>query len=189
MEFQELPISGAYRLDARWIGDQRGQFARLFCQKEFSSYIGDASIAQVNYSVNRERGTIRGLHFQNPPHAEVKIVRCVKGRVHDVFVDLRRGSKTFLQTVEIVLSGDDREAVLIPQGCAHGFQVLEEDSELLYFHTEYYTPASEGGVRYDDPRFNIQWPLPPVNVSDRDKNHPLISAEFSGLSIPPFLNL
>lgn len=189
MEFQELSISGVFRLDARWIGDHRGEFARLFCKKEFSPYIGDSSICQVNYSMNREKGAIRGLHFQNPPHAEIKIVRCVKGKIFDVVVDLRQGSKTFLQSVGVTLSGDNREALFIPHGCAHGFQVLEEDSELLYFHTEYYTPSSEDGVRYDDPRLNIEWPLPPINLSDRDKSHPLIAPEFTGVSIQHFSNL
>jgi dTDP-4-dehydrorhamnose 3,5-epimerase len=189
MEFHELAISGVYRLDARWIGDDRGGFARLFCQKEFSPYIEQQSIRQINYSVNREKGTIRGLHFQTPPHAEIKIVRCVKGAVFDVVVDLRRESKTFLQSLALTLSAENRDAILIPRGCAHGFQVLEEDSELLYFHTEYYTPNAEGGLRYDDPQLKIDWPLTAVNLSDRDQGHPLLTPDFCGITFPNFLTL
>jgi dTDP-4-dehydrorhamnose 3,5-epimerase len=183
MEFHELAIAGVFRLDARWIGDQRGGFARLFCQKEFAPYIGDAPLCQINYSINREKGTIRGLHYQNVPHAEVKIVRCVKGKIFDVVVDLRRDSATFLQSLGVVLSSENRDALLVPQGCAHGFQILADDSEILYFHTEYYTPSAEGGIRYDDPRLKIDWPLPAANVSDRDHAHPLITPDFSGIPL------
>lgn len=186
MEFHQTPISGVYRLDARWIGDERGKFARLFCQKEFAPYLGHDSICQINYSVNREKGTIRGLHYQNPPHAETKIVRCVKGAIFDVVVDLRRGSETFLQSLGILLSSQNNHALLVPHGCAHGFQVLEKDSEILYFHTEYYTPDSESGIRYNDPRLDINWPLPPANLSDRDQAHPLIAPDFSGILLPNF---
>jgi dTDP-4-dehydrorhamnose 3,5-epimerase len=183
MEFQELSIAGLYRLDARWIGDQRGGFARLFCQEEFEPYIAQGSIRQINYSINRERGTVRGLHYQNPPHAEVKIVRCVAGKIFDVVVDLRRGSATFLHWLGIELSAANKQALLIPQGCAHGFQTLEDDSELLYFHSEFYTPSAEAGIRHDDPRLGIEWPLMPINLSDRDTRHPLIAEGYDGIAL------
>lgn len=184
MNFQELSIAGVYRLDARWIGDERGGFARLFCQKEFEPYFAQGSIRQINYSINRERGTVRGLHYQNPPHAEIKIVRCVKGSIFDVVVDLRCGSETFLHWLGVELSADNKQALLIPPGCAHGFQTLESDSEILYFHSEYYAPIAEGGIRHDDPRLGIEWPLPPINLSKRDIEHPLIATEYVGISFP-----
>lgn len=184
MEFQELSIPGVYRVDARWIGDPRGGFARLFCQQEFEPYFGQSSIRQINYSINREQGTVRGLHYQNPPYAEVKIVRCVAGSIFDVVVDLRRGSPTFLNWVGVTLSAENRHALLIPHGCAHGFQTLADDSEILYFHSEYYTPTAEGGVRYDDPRLGVEWPLAPINLSDRDIAHPLIESGYAGLAFP-----
>lgn len=184
MEFHELSIPGVYRLDARWIGDQRGGFARLFCQQEFEPYFGDGSIRQINHSINRERGTVRGLHYQNPPHAEIKIVRCMAGSIFDVVVDLRRGSPTFLHWLGVELSSENRHALLIPHGCAHGFQTLADDSEILYFHSEYYTPGAEGGIRHDDPRLGIEWPLPPINLSDRDVAHPSIAPGYAGIALP-----
>lgn len=184
MEFQELSIPGVYRLDARWIGDHRGGFARLFCQREFEPYCGQGSIRQINQSFNRERGTVRGLHYQSPPYAEIKIVRCVAGSIFDVVVDLRRGSSTFLHWLGFELSAENRQALLIPQGCAHGFQTLADDCEILYFHSEYYTPGAEGGIRYDDPRLGIEWPLPPVNLSDRDVAHLPIAPGYAGIALP-----
>lgn len=184
MDFQELSIPGVYHLDARWIGDQRGGFARLFCQQEFGPYLGQASIRQINHSINRERGTVRGLHYQNPPHAEIKIVRCMAGSIFDVVVDLRRGSPTFLHWIGVELSAENRGALLIPHGCAHGFQTLADDSEILYFHSEYYAPDAEGGVRHDDPRLGIEWPLPPINLSNRDITHPLIATGYAGIVLP-----
>ena len=184
MEFQELSIAGVYRLNARWIGDHRGGFARLFCQTEFEPYLAHDAIRQINHSINRERGTIRGLHYQKPPHAETKIVRCIAGRILDVVVDLRRGSPTFLRWLGVELSAENRQALLIPHGCAHGFQTLADDCELLYLHTADYTPGAEGGIRHDDPRLGIEWPFAPINLSARDAEHPLISPEYVGIELP-----
>ena len=184
MKFQELPIAGVYRLDAHWIGDQRGGFARLFCQKEFEPYLAQGAIRQINYSMNRERGTVRGLHYQNPPYAEIKIVRCVAGKILDIVVDLRQGSPTFLHWLGVELSAENRQALLIPHGCAHGFQTLEEDSQLLYFHTEDYSPGAEGGIRHDDPLLGIEWPLAPIKLSHRDAAHPLILPGYAGITLP-----
>jgi dTDP-4-dehydrorhamnose 3,5-epimerase len=126
---------------------------------------------------------VRGLHYQRPPQAEAKWVRCLKGRVFDVAVDLRRGSPTFLKWHAVELDGVSMNALLIPEGCAHGFQVLEPESELLYLHTATYTPGLEGAARYDDPRLAIRWPLPVTDLSERDRTHPLLDDSFEGISV------
>ena len=163
--------------------DQRGAFARLFCANELAALIGERHVVQINHSRTRSVGAIRGLHYQLAPHAEMKLVRCIRGKVWDVAVDLRTGSGTRLQWHAEELSAQNGRMLVIPEGCAHGFQVLEEDSELLYLHTAFYTPASEHGARFDDPRLAIGWPLPPVDLSERDRGHPLLTAEFSGVGI------
>ena len=137
----------------------------------------------MNHSTTRDVGAIRGLHYQKPPHAEMKIVRCLKGRVFDVAVDLRYDSPTFLRWHGVELSPESNLAYLIPEGCAHGFQVLEENSQLLYLHTAYYTPKSEVAVRFDDPRISVNWPLTPTNISAKDKSHPLLNEVFEGVMI------
>ena len=161
--------------------DDRGAFVRLFCAEELQPVLGGRQIAQVNHSRTTDAGTVRGLHFQRPPHAEMKMVRCVRGRLWDVAVDLRSGSPTFLQWHAQELTPDEPEMLVIPEGFAHGFQALEPDSELLYLVTEFYNPSSEGGLRYDDPRLGIEWPLPPQGVSSRDLAHPLLGADFNGV--------
>jgi dTDP-4-dehydrorhamnose 3,5-epimerase len=161
--------------------DHRGAFARLFCQQELQSVLQGKPIVQINHSITHQIGAVRGLHYQNPPHAEIKIVRCLKGRVFDVAVDLRQGSATFLKWVGQELTPDNRLAMLIPAGCAHGFQVLEEKSELLYLHTALYTPAAEGGLRFDDPAINIDWPLVAADISSRDISHPYLKEDFKGI--------
>jgi dTDP-4-dehydrorhamnose 3,5-epimerase len=175
-------IAGALVLDTEPVQDHRGAFARLFCARELAPVLGDRAIVQVNHSLTRAVGAVRGMHFQRAPDAEMKIVRCLRGRVFDVAVDLREGSPTFLRWVSCELSAGNRRALVVPEGCAHGFQVLEPDSELLYLHTAYYARESEGGVRYDDPRLAIHWPLPPTDLSDRDRAHPLISQDFHGIA-------
>jgi len=127
-------------------------------------------------------GAVRGMHYQNAPHAEMKIVRCLRGRVFDVAIDLRRGSPTFLRWTSCELAPASRRALLVPEGCAHGFQVLEPDSELLYLHTACYERSAEGGVRFDDPRVGIAWPLAPVDLSERDRSHPLLAPDFTGIA-------
>ena len=144
---------------------------------------GEKCIAQINLSETRRRGALRGMHFQHPPHAEGKWVRCLRGRVFDVAVDLRRESPAFLRWHAVELSPEKANAFFIPEGCAHGFQALEDDCQLLYLHTAAYAPESEGGVRWDDPRLAIDWPLAVTDISERDLNHPLIGEDFKGLSI------
>ena len=179
---QPGPISGICLATSRVIGDARGEFARLFDLELLSEVHGARPILQINRSITRQPGTVRGLHYQTAPALEAKWVRCLRGRVLDVAVDLRRGSHTFLQHFAIELSPDTAQALFIPEGCAHGFQVLEQDSELLYLHTARYDPAHEGGLRCDDPALDIAWPLPITGLSQRDANHPLISATFEGIA-------
>ncbi|MDB5776806.1 MAG: dTDP-4-dehydrorhamnose 3,5-epimerase [Herbaspirillum sp.] len=163
--------------------DERGGFARWFCDGELAPELQGAAVRQINHSHSRDRGTVRGMHFQTPPHAEKKLIRCLAGRIFDVVVDLRRGSPTFLAWRGFELAAGDDRALLIPEGCAHGFQTLSDDVQLLYLHTAPYTPAAEGAVRFDDPRIGIAWPLPPQHLSERDMQHPLLAADFSGIQI------
>lgn len=165
------------------VADHRGMFTRYYCEKEMSDIIGSRHIVQINFSRTHAQGTIRGLHFQYPPHAEMKLVRCTSGKVWDVVVDLRAGSPTFLQWHGEELTHDDGCMLIIPEGCAHGFQVLEEGSELLYLHTAFYTPEAEGGVSCHDPRLNIQWPHEITEISDRDQAHPIIVPDFQGVQL------
>ncbi|MGE2813666.1 dTDP-4-dehydrorhamnose 3,5-epimerase family protein [Mycobacterium heidelbergense] len=163
--------------------DARGAFIRLFCAKELGSILGDRQIVQMNQSSTSHAGAVRGMHFQQPPHAEMKMVRCLRGRVWDVAVDLRAGSPTFLQWHAQELTQDETQMLVIPEGFAHGFQALEPNSELLYLHTAFYHPPAESGLRYDDPRLGIAWPLPPQDLSPRDLSHPLLGAEFTGVEL------
>ena len=179
---EDTPIAGVKVLQSDAFRDERGAFARLFCARELQSVFGARTIVQVNHSTTRHVGAVRGMHFQHAPHAETKIVRCLRGRVLDVAVDLRRGSPTLMKWTSCELSPESRRAFLIPEGCAHGFQVLEPDSELLYLHTAYYAREAEGGVRHDDPRLAIAWPLEPVDLSERDRSHPLLPADFDGIA-------
>ena len=160
--------------------DARGYFYRAFCQNELASILGDRRIEQINVSCTSAVGAIRGLHFQHPPNAEMKLIRCLKGRVWDVAVDLRQDSVTYLQWHAVELSAENRIMIVIPEGCAHGFQVLESESELLYLHTACYSPESEGGVRFDDPVFSISWPLPVSEISNRDELYPFLQLDYAG---------
>lgn len=163
--------------------DARGAFNRLYCERSLAPVTGQRKIVQINHSRTTTIGAIRGLHFQYPPHAEMKLVRCLRGRAWDVAVDLRKGSSTFLRWHATELSPDNNRMMLIPEGFAHGFQVMEPDTELLYLHTACYTPAAEGGLRYDDPRLGIAWPIGVSDLSERDARHPLITPDFNGLSL------
>lgn len=177
----ETNIAGAWVVESGAFRDDRGAFSRLFCLHELDAVVGQRAIVQINHSRTHNIGAVRGLHYQNAPHAEMKIVRCLKGRVFDVAVDLRQNSPTFKQWLAVELTPDNHQAFVIPEGCAHGFQVLERDSELLYLHTAFYNPEAEGAVRFDDPGIGVEWPLPPTDLSARDLNHPLLTADFTGL--------
>jgi dTDP-4-dehydrorhamnose 3,5-epimerase len=175
-------IAGVMVVESNPHTDRRGVFARLFCSQALGGILGSRSIVQVNHSLTRAAGAVRGLHYQNAPHAEMKLVRCLKGKVWDLAVDLRVGSPTLLQWHAEELSAENARMLVIPEGCAHGFQVLAENSELLYLHTAPYMPAAEGGLRPTDPKLAIRWPMPVQDLSDRDRGHPLLNDGFSGLA-------
>lgn len=168
MIFQETPLKGAYLLDIEPHRDERGFFARTFCAKEFSERGLNPRVMQCNLSCNRKAGTVRGMHFQKAPASEVKLVRCVRGAIYDVVVDLRPESLTYRQFFPVELSADNRRALYIPESFAHGFQTLVDETEVEYQMSEYHSPDSAGGFRYDDPAFSITWPLPVAVISERD---------------------
>ena len=170
-------------IEAATLRDERGEFSRIFCDDELRGVLNGKPIRQINRSMTRKIGAVRGIHFQNVPYAEIKMVRCLKGRVFDVVVDLRKDSPTFLQWFGVELSPLKNIALLIPEGCAHGFQVLDEDSELLYLHTAPYSSASEAAIRFDDPMIGIAWPISPTEISQRDISHPYLDKAFEGISI------
>lgn len=178
MELIETHIKGVFLIKPRILQDERGLFFRTFCKKEFAEIGFYADFVQFNHSFNLKKGTIRGLHFQLPPYQETKLIRCIQGKVKDVAVDIRKDSPTFLQHVAVELSAENCYSILIPEGCAHGFQTLADESALIYHHTQYYTPQADAGIRYDDPLLNIAWTLPPVNVSEKDKKYALITEGF-----------
>ena len=176
MKFQPTPLAGAYLIELELLEDERGFFARSFCQNEFRAHGLDTALAQCNVSFNRKRGTLRGLHYQAEPHAEAKVVRCTRGAIWDVIVDLRKGSATARRWHAVELTADNRRALYIPAGFAHGFQTLAEDSEVLYQMSEFYHPESARGVRWDDPTLAIPWPLKDPVMSPRDREFPVLDA-------------
>jgi dTDP-4-dehydrorhamnose 3,5-epimerase len=163
--------------------DSRGSFGRLFCDIELRPFLQGAAIRQINHSLTRNVGAIRGLHFQYPPHCERKLVRCLHGAIWDIVVDLRADSPTLFHCHAEELSPENGKMIIIPEGYAHGFQVLKPDTEVLYLHTYPYTPGSEGGIRYYDPRLGIEWPITVTDVSHRDCEHPLLDDTFKGLKL------
>lgn len=181
MKTRATPIAGVVVAWSERVEDERGAFARLFCEQELAGVLGARRIVQVNHSRTAAPGAVRGMHFQHSPHAEMKLVRCLKGRVWDVAVDLRAGSPTFLRWHAEELTPANGHMLVVPEGCAHGFQVLEPDSELLYLHTASYHAGAEGGVHCLDPRLAIAWPLPVTGLSARDASHPPLAADFPGL--------
>jgi dTDP-4-dehydrorhamnose 3,5-epimerase len=163
--------------------DDRGAFARLFCEQALSSVLGGRKIVQINHSCTTAVGAVRGMHFQHAPHSEMKLVRCLKGKVWDVAVDLRPQSPSYKRWYAQELSPQNAQMMVIPEGFAHGFQVLEAGSELLYFHTAFYKPEYEGGLRHDDPLLGITWPLPVTDISERDSSHAYIDNSFRGIFV------
>ena len=181
MRFHETPLAGLRLVESTVREDDRGRFERVFCHQEMSHLSPGLHVAQANLSSTLGRGSLRGLHFQNGPALEAKLVRCVRGRVFDVAVDLRAGSPTLLQWHAVELSENQPLALFIPDGFAHGFQVLSDQAQLLYLHTAAWSAECEGGLRHDDPVLAIHWPLPVGAISDRDRHHPLLNAGFSGI--------
>jgi dTDP-4-dehydrorhamnose 3,5-epimerase len=184
MTFSPLSIAGAFLVSAEPRRDNRGFLCKVYGPGEFSDIGGFGGIVQVNHTLTIRHGTARGMHYQIPPHAERKLIKCVRGRVFDVVLDVRAGSPTFLCWDGRELSAENMDMMLIPEGCAHGFQALCDGCELLYFHTSSYDPAGERGIRVDDPVLEIPWPLPIGELSARDMNHPLVDrATFEGVSL------
>jgi dTDP-4-dehydrorhamnose 3,5-epimerase len=181
--FIPTPLSGVWQIHRKPISDTRGFFSRFYCAEEFATAGFKLPLVQINHSSSKQRGTLRGMHFQHPPQAESKIVTCIAGRIFDVAVDLRRDSATFLQWFGTELSAENQQSLLIPEGFAHGFQALSDDCELIYLHSAAYQPASEGAVNANDPRFAIAWPLNITEMSDRDRSYPLITTEFQGIEL------
>jgi len=179
----EITIPGLKVIQRNPVGDDRGYLERLFCFKELEPIIGSRSIQQINHTLTAKTGTVRGLHYQNPPHSEMKLVSCLRGEVFDVAVDLRKGSSTFLKWHAVILSETNRRTFAIPEGFAHGFQALTDNCELLYFHTAAYEPSSEAGLNALDPRLAIEWPQPVTERSARDKQHQLVTPDFLGVVI------
>ena len=172
MQFSETRLKGAFVIDLDRFDDHRGSFLRGWCQREMTAQGLRSDFVQSNISLNPARGTLRGMHWQIPPHAEVKLVRCVRGAVLDVIVDIREGSPTRWQWIGVELTGENFRSLYIPEGFAHGFQTLTDDVEVTYQVTGYYEAASARGLRYDDPAVGIDWPLKVTMISDADSNWP-----------------
>ena len=181
MIFTPTEMAGSFVIDVDPFTDERGWFARFYCKNEFKKIGHSKEWVQLNHSSTNKRGTIRGMHFQNRPFSEIKMVKCIAGSIYDVIIDLRNGSSTFLHWFGIILSAENKKMLYIPEGFAHGFQCLEDKCELIYHHSEFYTPEAEAGIPFDDPKINIQWPLPTTNLSVRDRNHPYLNENFNGI--------
>jgi dTDP-4-dehydrorhamnose 3,5-epimerase len=175
------PLAGLHVVQRHRLEDQRGFFSRLFCARELAAVGFELPIAQINNTLTRQRGAIRGLHFQHPPHAEDKFVSCLRGEIFDVAVDLRRGSATFLRWHAEVLSAENGRSLFIPQGFAHGFQALTNECELVYLHSRPYAAGAEGALNANDPALTIAWPLGFTDISQRDSTHPYLTPEFNGV--------
>jgi dTDP-4-dehydrorhamnose 3,5-epimerase len=173
--FTETRLAGAFLIDLERREDNRGFFARAFCQHEFAEHGLQPIIAQANLAFNNRKGTMRGMHFQFPPAAETKFVRCTRGAIVDTIVDLRPESPTYLEHVSVELTADNHRAIYVPERFAHGYQVLEDTTETSYQVGEFYTPGVEGGLMYDDPALGLSWPLPVTEISDKDRGWPLLA--------------
>jgi dTDP-4-dehydrorhamnose 3,5-epimerase len=182
-EIKPAPLGGLFAITRSTRIDERGYFERIFCETELARLFGGNRIVQINTSMTRVSGAVRGMHFQHPPNTEKKLVSCLRGEIFDVAVDLRQKSPTFLQWHAEVLSEKNHRALFIPEGFAHGFQTLTEDCALLYAHTAPYAPQNEGAVNAIDPRIGISWPKPVSEMSSRDKDHAFIGNDFQGIAL------
>lgn len=183
MKFHPTPLHGAFTIELEKRGDDRGFFARFFCQKEFEAAGIPTSIVQINNSLSAKAGTLRGMHYQLPPAAEVKVVRCIRGALFDVIIDLRPDSPTYGQWFGAELTAENRLMMYVPQGFAHGLQTLADDTEAFYLVNAYYGPDEERGVRFDDPKFGIKWPRPPADLSPKDRGWPDFDPDFHGTEL------
>ncbi len=183
-DIQATKIAGLNVLQRQPIGDKRGYLERLFCANDLHPVLAqDKTIVQINHTLTEKKHTLRGMHFQYPPHAETKLVSCIAGEVYDVAIDMRTGSPTFLQWHAVVLTDENHKTLLIPEGFAHGFQTLTDNCELLYFHTAAYQSDCEGGLHPQDPRLSIQWPQPVTGLSQRDQSHTFLNDTFKGVEL------
>lgn len=172
MIFTETPLAGTYLIEPEPLADLRGFFARTWCQREFEAHGVNPRLVQCSISFNWRKGTLRGMHYQEAPHAEAKLVRCTRGALYDVALDLRPASPTYRQHFAVVLSAENHRMLYIPEGCAHGFQTLEHDTEVFYQMSEYYAPDAARGVRWNDPAFAIPWPEDGRTIAERDSAYP-----------------
>ena len=179
----DTPLAGLKIVERQNLGDSRGFLSRMFCAEELELAGWTKPIAQINLTMTSSRGTVRGMHFQQPPHSEMKLVNCVRGVVLDVAVDLRADSPTYLKWHAEELSAENRRSFLIPEGFAHGFQTLTNDCELLYFHSVPYAPGAEGALNALDSALGISWPLEITEMSERDRRHPNLTEQFTGLTL------
>ena len=177
MKFSKTPLEGVHIVDLEPREDSRGFLGRMFCEHEFAQAGLESRFVQINNSVSRRRGTLRGLHYQAPPHAEVKLIRVVRGAIFNVAVDIRRDSPTFARWFGLRLDDGNRAMMYTPRGFAHGFLSLTDDAEVIYLTSAAYAPGSEGGVRFDDPRVGIAWPILPAEVTDKDRAWPDLAPE------------
>lgn len=176
MIFTETKLKGAYIIEIEKLKDDRGFFARSWCQKEFERQGLTSSVVQANVSFNKLKGTLRGMHYQLAPYEETKLVRCTKGAIYDVIIDLRTGSPTYAQWIGVKLTAENYRMLYVPEDFAHGFQTLDDGSEVTYQVSQFYTPGSEKGIRWDDPAFDIDWPFQVTVISEKDKNWPFFTA-------------
>lgn len=182
MLFTETELKGAYIIDVRKIEDERGFFGRSFCQREFELHGLNVNVAQVNLSHNKKKGTLRGMHMQLAPFSETKLVRCIRGAIYDVIIDMRTDSETYKRWYGIELSADEYRMLYVPEGFAHGYIALEDDTDVMYQVSQFYQPGAERGYRWDDPAFNIVWPIEPLVISEKDKQHQFINSDLSCFS-------
>ena len=183
MKFRETRLKGLFIIEPEPYCDSRGYFGRIYCKNELKKIDHQKEILQINRSLTKIKGTIRGMHFQYPPMTEIKIISCISGSIFDVAIDLRQDSATFLKWHGEILNNEKMNALYVPEGFAHGFQTLEDNCELLYFHSEIYSLQCEGSIRYDDPVININWPLEATYISEKDKNISFITQDFKGISL------
>ena len=177
----DTPLLGLKVIQRKRIEDSRGFLSRFFCANEFNAYGFNKPVNQINHTLTRQKGAVRGLHYQQPPHAEIKLVSCLKGKVFDVAVDLRKDSPTFLHWHGEILSDNNQRSLLIPEGFAHGFQTLTEDCELIYLHSAPYVKEAEAALNVTDPKLDIAWPLNMTELSERDRSHPMLKLDFEGM--------
>ena len=181
MKIIETEIKGLFIIIHKKLEDDRGFFTRTYCKNMFSEISFEKEFVQFNHSFNIQKGTVRGMHYQKPPFSETKLIRCVQGSIFDVAVDIRQNSPTFLQYFGVILSEKNMTSILIPEGFAHGFQALENNSSLIYHHTAFYKPEADAGIRHDDSQININWQLPVINLSKKDMSYPLLNTNFKGI--------